>query len=72
MAGKVEVKSTVIFNGKKYSGTCVICVHSYPHIYENEMVCTKDLDKRRIKLENGKPNWCPLVEFSELDYIKSC
>lgn len=72
MAKNVTVIPLVIFNGKRYKGTCVICDHSIPHQEGSQIVCTKDIDLRRVKLEEGKPNWCPLVRRSELDYIKSC
>ena len=72
MKDRIVVDPVVIFNGKKYHGTCVICEHSAPHQEVEMIVCTKDVDLRRIDLSAGKPNWCPLKKRSELDYIKSC
>lgn len=51
---------------------CLPCIHSYPYIEKDKIVCTKDIDLRRVKLEEGKPKWCPLVEKDPLEFVKSC
>lgn len=70
--GNINITPYVIFNGKKYNGTCVICKHSVMHEDEDRVVCSADIDLRKVDLLNGKPDWCPLNKKSELDYIKSC
>jgi len=69
---EIIVDSEIVFNGKKYKGTCIICKHAIPYLEENKVVCTYDIDLRRVDTIDGKPSWCPLIKRSELDYIKSC
>lgn len=69
---KTVIEESVLFNGQKYKGTCLVCKHAISHIEVDKVVCSKDLDLRKGEIKSGKPTWCPLVQRSELDYIKSC
>jgi len=51
---------------------CIDCKYAAKYTDSEKVLCIMDIDLRKSKIDSLRPSWCPLINKSELDYIKSC